>query len=276
MNHNFYSLNPSLSRRNFVASLAAVGMIGISRQSGIAEDGVAGAGEVSTSAEHPLVPALRHAKASIENVEKLTSYECVFTKKEVVGRQTISQTIKMKVRHEPFSVYMHFEEPHQGREVIFVDGKNNNNLLVHETGFASLIGTLELAPDGSQAMAENRYPITKAGIQKMMEAIVAQWEEETKYGETEVKYFEDAKIGEVQCRVIESSHPQPRKQFKFHMTRVWIEEKTGLPVRVQQFGFPVKSGAKPPVMEDYTFSNIKGEVRLTDRDFDTKNPSYNY
>ena len=75
---------------------------------------------------------------------------------------------KMKVRHEPFSVYMHFDEPHAGREVIFVEGRNNNNLLVHEAGFASLIGTLELEPTGSQAMAENRYPITKAGIQKMI------------------------------------------------------------------------------------------------------------
>lgn len=273
MNRNSDSLRSIISRRSFAASLAAVGMIGISRQCVIAEDGAAG---VSASSEHPLVPALRHAQASIENVEKLTGYECTFTKKEVVGRQTISQTIKMKVRHKPFSVYMHFEDPHEGREVIFVDGKNNNNLLVHETGFASLIGTLELPPEGSQAMAENRYPITKAGIQKMMEAIVAQWAEETKYGETDVKYFEDAKIGDLKCRVIESSHPLPRKQFKFHMTRVWIEEKTGLPVRVQQFGFPAKSGAKPPVMEDYTFTNIKVEVRLTDRDFDTKNPSYNY
>ena len=231
---------------------------------------------VQDAAEHPLAPALRHAKTCVENAGKLSGYECRFIKKEVVGRQTISQTIRMKVRHDPFSVYMNFEEPHAGREVIFVEGRNNNNLLVHEAGFASLIGTLELAPTSSQAMAENRYPITKAGIQKMMEAVIEQWEAETKYGESEVKYFEDAKIGDVKCRVIESTHPQPRKQFKFHITRVWIDEQLGLPVRVQQFGFPAKSGAKPPVVEDYTFSDIKAEVRLTDRDFDTKNPSYNY
>ena len=212
----------------------------------------------------------------METVKKLSGYESKFTKTEVVGKQTVSQTIKIKVRHEPFSVYMYFAEPHAGREVIFVEGRNNNNLLVHEAGFASLIGTLELAPTGSQAMSENRYPITKAGIQKMMEAVIEQWEAETTYGETEVKYFEDAKIGSMKCRVIESSHPQPRKQFKFHITRVWIDVKSGLPVRVQQFGFPPKSGEKPPVIEDYTFSDIKAEVRLTDRDFDTKNPSYNY
>ncbi len=260
-----------VSRRRFAASVAAAGMLGLT-------DGrfVFGEDAVQDAAEHPLAPALRHAQTCVANAGKLSGYECRFIKKEVVGRQTISQTIRMKVRHDPFSVYMNFEEPHAGREVIFVEGRNNNNLLVHEAGFASLIGTLELAPTSSQAMAENRYPITKAGIQKMMEAVIEQWESETKYGESEVKYFEDAKIGEVTCRVIESTHPQPRKQFKFHITRVWIDDALGLPVRVQQFGFPAKSGAKPPVVEDYTYSDIKAEVRLTDRDFDTKNPSYNY
>ena len=264
------SSNSQVSRRRFAASFVVVGMLGIAGQSIFADE------SASKATEHPLVPALAHARSCMENVQKLSGYESKFTKTEVVGKQTISQTIRIKVRHEPFSVYMHFEDTHAGREVIFVEGRNNNNLLVHEAGFASLIGTLELAPTSSQAMAENRYPITKAGIQQMMEAVIEQWEAETKYGETEVKYFEDAKIGNMKCRVIESSHPQPRKQFTFHMTRVWIDEKSGLPVRVQQFGFPAKSGAKPPVIEDYTFADIKAEVRLTDRDFDTKNPSYNY
>ena len=266
---SFFS-DSRFSRRRFTASVAAVAMCGIAGSSVFADE------TVSEATEHPLTPALRHARTCVENVQKLNGYECTFSKKEVVGRQTVSQTIRMKVRHEPFSVYMHFDEPNAGREVIFVEGKNNNNLLVHEAGFASLIGTLELAPNGSQAMAENRYPITKAGIQKMMEAVIEQWEAETKFGETEVKYFEDAKIGDMKCRVIESSHPQPRKQFMFHITRVWIDEMSGLPVRVQQLGFPAKSGTKPPVVEDYTFSDIKAEVRLSDRDFDTKNPSYNY
>jgi hypothetical protein len=265
------SRQSQFTRRLFNSNTVAAGLMGlIGRASVFAENAVDGA------TEHPLVPALRHLRTCVEDVQKLPSYECIFVKKEVVGRQTISQTIKMKVRHEPFSVYMNFVDPHAGREVIFVEGRNNNNLLVHEAGFASLIGTLELAPTSGQAMAENRYPITKAGIQKMAETVIEQWEEESKFGETEVKYFEDAKIGSVKCRVIESTHPQPRKQFKFHITRVWIDEKLGFPIRVQQFGFPAKSGATPPAIEDYTFSEIKAEVRLTDRDFDTKNPSYNY
>ena len=265
----FAASGTRLSRRGFSA-MVALASISVTSGLAVAEE------KAVVSPEHPLTAALRHAKTCLEKAEAMKGYECQFAKKEVVGSETISQTLKMKIRQEPFSVYMLFQDPHEGREVIFVDGKNNGNLLVHESGFASLIGTLELAPDSSQVMAENRYPITKAGMAKMVETIIEQWEEETKYGETEVKYFEDAKVGDAKCRVIESTHPQPRKQFKFHMTRMWIDEKTGLAVRVQQFGFSKKKDAKPPVIEDYTFSAIKPEVRLTDRDFDTDNPSYNY
>ncbi len=257
-----------LSRRSIAAVLAGLGL-------SVATPQWLQADEVKTT-EHPLAPALRHAKACLEKTRELKGYECTFSKKEVVGNEMISQTMTMKVRHEPFSVYMKFMEPSAGREVIYVQGRNDNKLLVHETGFKSLVGTLELAPEDSLVMAENRYPITKAGLVNMLETVIAQWEEESKYGETEVKYFEDAKVGEYTCRVIESSHPQPRKQFRFQMTRLWIDEKSGLAIRVQQFGFPRKKDQKSPVIEDYTFNAIKPEVRLTDRDFDTRNPNYNY
>ncbi|MCA9061305.1 MAG: DUF1571 domain-containing protein, partial [Planctomycetaceae bacterium] len=211
-----------------------------------------------------------------DKVTELSGYEATFVKREVVGSSLLSQELQMKVRHEPFSVYLYFKNPHEGREVIFVEGKNNNNLLAHETGFASLIGTLELSPDGSQAMSENRYPVTKAGMANMLTAILEQWEDESKFGECDVKYYPSAKIGESTCKVIESTHPTPRKQFRFHITRVWIDSETGRLVRIQQFGFPPNDKAKPPVMEDYTFTNVKADVRLTDRDFDVNNPKYNY
>lgn len=259
-----------MSRRAFSKVLTLAGLSVIGSTAALADE------TPSVPDEHPLAPAIRHAKACLEKVRAMSGYECNFSKKEVVGNELISQTMKMKVRHEPFSVYMYFIEPAKGREVIFVDGRNDNKLQVHETGLASLIGTLSLSPEDTRVMAENRYPITRAGMAKMLESIVAQWEAESKYAETEVKYFEDAKVGEYKCRVIESSHPQPRKQFKFHMTRLWIDEKSGLAVRVQQFGFPKKKDAKPPIIEDYSYTGIKPEVRLTDRDFDTNNPGYNY
>jgi len=255
----------NLSRRQFASALALLagashGLPVFAQQTG----------------EHPLQPAIKYAEKSYAKAATLDSYVATFQKRELVGNTIVSQRAKMKFRSDPFSVYLYFESPHEGREVIYVDGRNNGNLLAHEAGFASLIGTLELSPTGSQVMSENRYPITRAGIANLAKAVIDQWEKELQYGETEVKYYKDAKVGEYSCKVIESSHPRPRRQFPFHMTRLWIDDASGLPVRVQQFGFPTKRDAKPPVIEDYIFSSIRSDTRLTDRDFDVNNPKYNF
>ncbi|MFM7924518.1 MAG: DUF1571 domain-containing protein, partial [Planctomycetaceae bacterium] len=150
-------------RRVFMGAAAAVGASFVA--------GLGGAGAFDEKAsEHPLRPALRLAREAHRRVLQMSGYECIFAKKEVVDDDLISQKMKLKIRHEPFSVYMLFQEPREGREVIFVSGQNDNKLLVHETGLAALIGTLSLSPEDSRVKAENRYPITKAGLANMVQA----------------------------------------------------------------------------------------------------------
>jgi outer membrane lipoprotein-sorting protein len=259
---------PSWSNARFVAACAMLLIAGVSANPVQADEAAA--------KEHPLKPAIRYANECLARINEVPGYQASFFKREVVGNTMVTQTAIIKIRHEPFSVYLFFQNPHEGREVIYVDGKNRGNLLAHEAGLASLVGTLELAPNSTQAMSENRYPITMAGIANLAKAVVAQWEEETAFGEIDVKYYKNAKLGEMTCRVIESSHPQPRKQFKFHKTRLWIDTATGFPVKVEQFGFPRVAGAKPPIVEEYRFTDIKTDVRLTDQDFDPRNPRYNF
>lgn len=234
------------------------------------------ADEPSAAEEHPLKPAIRYAKACLEKVEALPGYEATFYKKEVVGKSVISQQMKIKVRHEPFSVYLYFQTPHEGREVIYVDGANNGKLLAHEAGLFSIAGTMELMPSDPMVMGENRYPITMAGIANAVKVIINRWEEETKYGEIDVKYFPEAKLGSLTCRVVEATHPVPRRQFDSHKIRMWVDTKSGLPVRMQKFGFPRKAGGEPPIIEDYTFTDIKTDTRLTDADFDRNNSKYSF
>lgn len=225
--------------------------------------------------EHPLKAALKIARVAHAKINSIGDYQADLIKKEVIGRSAVTQKLRMKVRHKPFSVYLYFHEPARGREVIYVDGKNDNQLAAHETGIKSIVGTVYLAPTSSTAMQGNKYPITKIGIEKMTSEIIKQWQYESGYGETTVKYYNNAKIGKIACRVIESSHPTPRKQFRFKTTRLWIQKDTGLPIRVEQFGFP-RGNAKPPMLEQYTYLNVKTELRLTDRDFDENNPKYSF
>ncbi len=228
------------------------------------------------SGQHPLEPALQIAREAREKVRQIGDYQAELVKKEVIGRRAVTHKMRIKIRHEPFSVYLHFLEPNAGREVLYIEGQNEGQLLAHDTGLKGLVGTVKLSPTSAMAMEDSRYPITRIGLEKLLDAVIEQWEQEMKFGETDVKFYKDAKIGDVECRVVESTHPQPRKQFTFKTTRLWIDKRTGLPIRVEQFGFPKTAKAKPPLVEQYTYLNIRTNAGLTDADFDKDNPRYKF
>lgn len=224
---------------------------------------------------HPLYLPLLEAYKAREVIKGVKDYEAEFIKRELIGRKLMKTTLSLKLRHEPFSVYLKFLDTHAGREVIFVEGRNKGNLFVHEAGFKSIVGTLSLLPTGPDAMADNRYPVTSIGMQKLLDKVITQWETEGKFGEVTTQKFPDARLpsGE-ECVAYEATHPTPRNQFKFHITRLWIEKKSGLAIRVEQLGFPSPKDKSPPIVEEYTYSKIKTNVPLGDRDFDTRNPGY--
>lgn len=226
--------------------------------------------------QHPLAQPLEQAYKAREVLDGIKDYTAIFSKQEMIGQQLKRTSMNLKFREEPFSVYMQFGKPYEGREVIYVAGANKNMLLAHDTGVRAILGgTVSLDPDSNQAMEDNRYPVTMIGLRKMLDRIIEQWEAEGKFGETNVKYFPNAKLGaDVSCKVIESSHPQPRKQFKFQMTRLYIDKATGIAIRVEQYGFPQRDEKTSPLVEEYTYMSLKTNVGLTNADFDAKNSNY--
>ena len=232
------------------------------------------------SAEHPLVKAIEHAQSSMKAVEAAEDYQAEFSKRDFVNGQFHAHTTLLKFRAEPMSAYLKFRQPHAGREVIYVRGKNDGNLLAHETGVLSFIGTVALLPTSARAMSESKHPITEIGMAKLVKGLIDRWEAERKYGECEVKYFPAAQheklFGKREHLVVQVVHPRPRKQFEFHESRLWIDLESNLPVRVAHWGFPAKPGDKPPLMEEYTYRNVQLNVGLKDIDFDVNNPKYGF
>jgi Protein of unknown function (DUF1571) len=228
-----------------------------------------------SSREHPLRPALRIANTSLERLDSVRDYEAVLTKRELIQGELRSETMRIKFRETPFSVYLKFSGMSAGREVLYVEGRNQNNILAHEgSGLKALVGTVSLSPTSPEVIEKSRYSITDIGLRNMLQFMIERWEEEANYGEAEVQYYQNARLGERQCLVIECTHPRPRRQFRFHISRLFIDKETRLPVRVENYGFPAQSGADPPLEEEYTYSNLRTNVGLTDADFDRNNPNY--
>jgi hypothetical protein len=232
--------------------------------------------------EHPLMPVLRWAYSGMGDMQKLHDYSATVAKRERIGGKLLEyQYMFVKLRQKPFSVYMLFLGPAEmkGREVIYVEGQNNGNLWAHGTGVERTVGTLSLKPDGFVAMKNQRYPLTELGILNMTRRLVEVGEDNKRFGECDVKFYEGAKINGRVCTCIEVVHPVPRRNFLFHLARIFVDKDLNLPIRYESYDWPRERGAAvsaEELMEEYTYVNLKLNVGYTDADFDIKNPNYKF
>jgi len=230
--------------------------------------------------EHPLMPALRWAYDGLGNIEKIQDYSATLVKRErISGKVGDYEYMFIKVRQKPFSVYMYFLAPAEikGQEVIYIEGRNNGNMWAHTVGVRdAMFGTVSLPPNGLIAMHNQRYPLTELGILNMVRRLIEVGEQDIKYGECEVKFFKGAKINNRTCTCIQVIHPVPRRNFLFHLARIFVDDDLNVPLRYEAYIWPKESGGAPELDEEYTYLNLKLNNGYTDADFDTKNSNYHF
>jgi hypothetical protein len=241
------------------------------------------AGEANAAAvgDHPLEPALELAARGLESIRaNIKDYSCTMVKRERIdGKLGEHQYMFSKVRQEPFSVYLYFLGPEdvKGQEVIYVDGKNENNMLAHAgSGVRAMMGTVSLKPQSMLAMTGNRYPITEFGVENLARRLVEVAEHDKNFGECEVNFYPNAKVNGRICTCVQVVHPTPRRNFRFHLARVFIDDELTVPIRYEAYDWPHEAGGQPVLMEEYTYMNLKTNQGFTDADFDPTNPSYKF
>jgi hypothetical protein len=229
--------------------------------------------------EHPLLPAVRWAKLCMQKMEGIHDYSATMVKRERIdGTLGDYEYMKVKVRHEPFSVYLLFKGPAsvKGQEALYVKGRNNGNLLGHATGVRKIFGTVPLKPDSMLAMQGNRYPITELGIRRLTERLIEVGEHDAQFGECEVKALPNTKINGRECVCLQVTHPVPRKEFTFNKAKVYVDTQHNVPVRYEAYEWPHEAGGEPMLLEEYTYLDLKFNNGFTDRDFDVENPEYQF
>ena len=238
---------------------------------------------VVTTVEHPLMPVIRWAERERPNIVAIKDYTATMQKQENIGGEAQeAQVMEIKVRHEPFSVYIKFGYPRRllGQQAIYVRGQNDNKLIGHGVGLERKFGTQKLDPEGFLAMRGNKYPITEMGILNLVDKLLEVGYKDSKFGECEVTYTEGVSIPGKDsvraCTMIQVVHPIPRQNFIFHIARIFVDKELNLPIRYESYDWPRKEGETPQILEAYTYLNLQLNVGLTDADFDYTNPAYNY
>ena len=226
--------------------------------------------------EHPLMPLIRWGKAGTAALEKVEDYSCRLVKRERVdGRLNNHEWVNLKVRHQPFSVYVAFvnkqERPWQ--EVCYIADRHAGKMFAHSDTH-KLLGTVSLFPDSPRAMREGRYPLTEVGVLNLIRRLVEHAENDVKFDDCEVKVYDNAKIEDRLCHYIRVTHKTKRPEFSFHIARIFIDNVLNVPVRYEAFSWPEGPDDKPMLLEEYTYLDFQFHRGFTDRDFDINNTSY--
>lgn len=238
--------------------------------------------------DHPLDPALHIARRGLDKIRtEIGDYTGYIVKRERInGRLTGKETMFFKIRNRhrtedgtavPFSIYMRFvdPEPVKGREVIWVEGRNDNKLVAHDVGWKALFRA-NLDPEGRMAMSGQRYPIYEAGIENLVVKLIEKAERDRAAGDCKVDYYQGAEINGRKCTVIQVTHPEKRDPYDFHLAQVYVDDELQIPIRYAAYSWPRKQGGSPVLEEEYTYLDLKLNVGLDDRDFDPDNPEYDY
>lgn len=225
----------------------------------------------------------------IERLSRVPSYTATLHKQEridhVLGER---QTVEMKIRHEPFSVYMKWLTFDPGRELLYVEGENAGNMIVHAGGWkARLVPALSLDPRGSMAMRESRYPVTMAGLLAAARKMVEFRRADLSAGKLPVRctmhfgqVFENRPCW---CFVIESNDPNDHAGFR--KTIAHIDEELCLPICIRNYAWPIGDEEQAltgeqldeaTLVEFYTYTNVNLDTRLAEIDFDRSNEGYRF
>ncbi len=243
---------------------------------------LAGAGSQGGAGSAPADSPIELARGKIAlcqaRYREVTDYTCTFYKRErIAGRLTPLHVMSMKVRTNPQSIYLKFQQPARGREAIYVAGRHGGKLQAHDVGINRLLaGTLELLPTSARAMEDCRHPITEAGIGPLLETLSKRWAVELNSEESVLNFRDDMSIGSIRCTMIESIHPERRPGFLYHKVRLYIDQELGLPIRFEAYDWPKRPDAEAELAEEYSYANLKLNVGLGEVDFDVSNRAYSF
>ncbi len=229
-------------------------------------------------------------------LEKQHGYSADFFKQEWLedkgdyGELTEIQTIELKARHAPFSVYMHWLNGDAGREVLFVDGQNKNKMIVHAGGggIKSKI-PLSLDPNGSLAMSEARHPVTQAGLLNLAKTMVEYRRRDLQAAEGSVQCClgPDVMFDKRPCYNFTILFSNEEVDADYRKSLVLIDKQWSIPVMVKNYGWydtededlaqcSPEELDEETFLEYYAFSKINFAENLTSSDFDRDNPDYRF
>ena len=211
-------------------------------------------------------------------LDRVQGYTATFRRQERIGGKLgPEQTLRLKSRRDPFAIYLKFESPQRGKEVVFAKGRHDDKLVAHNgDGKDRVIPRLRLDPRGTLALADSRHPITEAGLVNLTDRLLGfrRLDLTDPDAVTVLDRVDDAD-GKLRPRSVHT-HTIHKPDRPFAQVEVLYDPETFLPLRISSYDWPEPGqvpGA-PRLAERYSYDDLDLDATLTDIDFDPANPAY--
>jgi hypothetical protein len=246
---------------------------------------------ISPTGEFPAWPAVRIEGAAAkelllstlltvrERLGSVAGYTATFHKRErLKGVLGPEQTLLLKLRHDPFAVYLKYLSPTPGKEAVYAAGHHDNKVIAHSGGIARLlVPRLAVPPEHPLALADNRHAITEAGLANLTDRLIG-------FRRLDLVDPEAVTIldrttddqGQERLRSIHT-HPHANPERPFARVEVLYDCESRLPVQIESYDWPAADHTGPLLLaERYRYDDLDLGAELSDLDFDPANPSYSF
>jgi hypothetical protein len=217
----------------------------------------------------PMDEPLRLIAQAHEVMKGVRDFSCTLIKRErIKGALQPNNVIIMKVRNNPFSVYMGWKAPEDlaNQEICYIAQRHRNTMRARSPGIIlGVAGFITVDLDDPRARENSNHSPAEAGIGKLIERLANDWERDRQLGQTSSQIAE-YEYNKRRCLRVETTHPaRPMAPYFSYRTVVYFDKENQLPIRLELYDWPRVGGAPTgDLIEVYSYVDLRLNVGLRD------------
>jgi len=165
----------------------------------------------------------------------IKDYTALFLKRErVKGVLLPLETIELRFQ-APFKVYMAWREPHAGRIIVYVEGANDNKMLVNPGGLLRFL-RLKLELTSSLATQNTHNTVREAGLQKTIALLEREYERGRREGQVTLSFqgYEEV-VDRPAYHLTLVCHADKTAGYYAQRGEIWVDTAYFLPIKLSLY-----------------------------------------
>jgi hypothetical protein len=188
----------------------------------------------------------------------------IIKQERVNSRLGPKQEVRFQFREEPYSIYLQWEKnPKQVDKLLFVKGANDEQMIVHPTGFWSWIKSVRRDPNCEDAARSSRYPCNKLGFVNRMKRFQRLFEKAEEQGKLKIEYVGNTEVDGRPCLELKAVLGESL-DYDVRRFEVKLDVEYLLPVALRS------TNADGELISEYVYSELRFNVGFENADFDAK------